>query len=67
MTKSIKKTDPNWETQDKIEIPIFYHVDEETGEKVYDFEEMANEFENRLSLLTGVVVMCSVSDDIATD
>ena len=67
MTKSIKKTDPVWETQDKIEITIFYHVDEETGEKVYDFEEMANEFENRLSLLTGVVVMCSVSDDIATD
>ena len=32
--------------------------------KVYDYEEMANEFENKLSEITGVIVMCSVSEDI---
>jgi len=60
----IKKTDPVWETRvDKIEIQIFYHINEETGERVYDLEEMANEFENRLSELTGVTVMCSIKED----
>ena len=42
-----------WETQDKIEIPIFYYIDEETGKTVYDLEEMTNEFKNKLSELTG--------------
>jgi hypothetical protein len=59
----IKKTDPVWETQDKIEVTIFYYIDEETGKTVYDLEEMANEFENRLSELTGVTVMCSIEED----
>ena len=32
--------------------------------KVYDYEEMANEFEDKISELTGVTVMCSISEDI---
>ena len=42
---------------DKIEIPIMYHTDDETNERVYDFEAMANEFENRISRITKVTVM----------
>jgi len=52
-----------YQTQDKIEIPIFYYIDKETGEKVYDLEEMTNEFENKLSALTGSTVMCSAKED----
>lgn len=34
----------------EIKMPIYYIInDEETGEKVYDFEEMADELENRIS------------------
>ena len=47
----------------KIEIPICFYKDD-NGEKVYDYEAMAEEFENRLSKITGVTVMCSVSEDI---
>jgi hypothetical protein len=46
-----------------IEIGIYYYEDED-GNKVYDYEEMANEFENKLSEITGVTVMCSISEDI---
>ena len=46
-----------------IELGIYYYEDED-GNKVYDYEEMANEFENKLSEITGVTVMCSVSEDI---
>ena len=38
--------------------------EDEDGNKVYDYEEMANEFENKLSEISGVTVMCSVSEDI---
>jgi hypothetical protein len=38
-----------------------YYIDEATNKKVYDFEAMAEEFENKLSKLDeSVVVMCSV-------
>ena len=46
-----------------IEIGIYYYEDED-GNKVYDYEEMANEFENKLSEITGVTLMCSLSEDI---
>jgi hypothetical protein len=46
-----------------IEIPIYYYEDED-GNKVYDFEEMANEFENRLNEITNVSVMCSVVEEV---
>ena len=52
-----------YENHDKIEIPIIYYTDAETNEKVYDFEEMANEFENMLSKITKVSVMCSIVED----
>ena len=45
---------------DKIEVPIMYYIDDETNERVYDFEEMANEFENKISRITKVSVMCSI-------
>ena len=49
----------------KIEIPIVYCTDE-NGFKKYDFEEMANFFENQLSELDeSVVVMCSTEPQIS--
>ena len=48
---------------EKIEIPICFYEDD-NKEKVYDYEAMAEEFENRLSKIVGVTVMCSVSEDI---
>ncbi len=43
-----------------IQIPIYYYEDN-FGNKVYDFEEMTNEFEQKLSELDETaVVMCSV-------
>ena len=46
-----------------IQIPIYYHEDDD-GNKVYDYESMAEEFENELSKIVGVTVMCSISEDI---
>ena len=44
-----------------IEVNICFYVDEVTGKKVYDFEEMADEFEQKLSELDeSVVVMVSI-------
>ena len=48
---------------EKIEIPICFYKDE-NGEKVYDYEAMAEEFEKALSKVTKATVMCSVSEDI---
>ena len=48
--------------KNKIEIPIHYYKDDD-GNKVYDLEAMADEFENKLSELTQCVVMCSVEGD----
>ena len=43
-----------------IKIPISYY-DDGNGNKIYDFEEMTNEFEQKLSELDKTaVVMCSV-------
>jgi hypothetical protein len=68
-----KKSETIWEKldtlreeaqlQNKIVIPIYFYENKETGKKVYDLEEMTNEFESRLSLLTGASVMCSVKED----
>jgi len=45
----------------KIEVGVYWYRDDETGEIQFDFEEMANEFELKLSELDpSVVVMCSV-------
>ena len=49
------------EIMDKIEIGIYYWEDEKTGEKHYDLEEMADEFEQKLSELEETaVVTCDV-------
>ena len=48
------------EKLNKIQIPIYYYEDDD-GNKVYDYESMAEEFENELSKIVGVTVMCSVS------
>jgi hypothetical protein len=46
--------------KNKIEVNIYYYIDD-NGKKVYDFEEMADEFEQKLSELDdSVVVMVSV-------
>ena len=34
-----------------LEIGIYYYIDDETGKKVYDEEEMLSEFENKLNEL----------------
>ena len=48
--------------KEEIAVPIMYYTDNE-GNIVYDFEGMAEEFENELSKLDeNVVVMCSVRE-----
>jgi hypothetical protein len=48
----------------KIEVGVYWYQDEETGKIHYDFEEMADEFERKLSELdSSVVVMCSVESN----
>jgi hypothetical protein len=45
----------------KIEVGVYWYKDEDSGEIHFDFEEMADEFEQRLSELDpSAVVMCSV-------
>ena len=45
----------------KIEVGVYWYKYDETGEIHFDFEEMADEFELKLSELdSSVVVMCSV-------
>ena len=51
-----------YENHNKIEIPICFYEDDD-GNKVFDLEAMAEEFENKLSKVVGVNVMCSVSED----
>jgi len=47
-------------SNEKIEVNIYYYIDED-GKKVYDFEQMADEFEQKLSELDdSVVVIVSV-------
>lgn len=38
-------------TENVIEVGIYYYIDEETGKKVYDVEEMMREFEIKLEEL----------------
>ena len=47
-----------------INVSVYWYQDEETGKIHFDFEEMANEFENKLSELDpSVVVTCEVHED----
>ena len=45
-----------------IEMPIYFWEDEETGEKHYDFEEMANELENRICKKLNRNVLITLSE-----
>ena len=49
----------------EIPMPVYFYEDEETGEKHYDFEEMANELENRIckSLKRNVLITISELED----
>ena len=51
-----------YKNHNKIEIPICFYEDDD-GNKVFDLEAMAEEFENELSKVVSVNVMCSVSED----
>lgn len=53
--------------KEQIIVPVYYFKDE-NGQIHYDFEQMAEEFENQLSKLdTNVVVMCSVEENPITN
>jgi hypothetical protein len=51
-----------YKNHNKIEVPVCFYEDD-NGNKVFDLEAMAEEFENELSKVVGVNVMCSVSED----
>tara|TARA_R110002020_G_scaffold29571_11_gene93242 strand:- start:2346 stop:2486 length:141 start_codon:yes stop_codon:yes gene_type:complete len=38
-------------SEDELKIGIYYYIDDETGKKVYDEEEMEREFERKLQAL----------------
>ncbi len=47
----------------EIKMPIYYIInDEETGERVYDFEEMADELENRICKALNRNVLITISE-----
>ena len=50
--KKLSDVEDFYKYHEKIQIPILYYIDEETGKKVYDLEEMTNEFESKLRELT---------------
>jgi hypothetical protein len=53
--------------KEQIIVPVYYYEDE-NGQIHYDFEEMAEEFENQLSKLDpNVIVMCSVEENPITN
>ncbi len=45
----------------EIKMPIYYII-EETGEKHYDFEEMADELENRICKTLNCNVLITISE-----
>ena len=51
-----------YKNHDKIEVPVCFYEDDD-GNKVFDLEAMAEEFQNELTKVVGVTVMCSVYED----
>lgn len=45
-----------------IKMPVYYII-EETGEKHYDWDEMANELENRISETLNKEVSITIQDE----
>ena len=43
-------------------MPIYFWEDEETNEKHYDYEEMANELENRIRKALNRNVLITISE-----
>ena len=49
--------------KEQIILPVYYWEDNE-GKITYDFEQMAEEFENQLAQLDNtIIVMCSVENN----
>ena len=46
----------------EIPMPVYFYEDEETGEKHYDFEEMANELENRMCKALNRNILITISE-----
>ncbi len=46
----------------QIKMPIYFWEDEETNDKHYDFEEMANELENRICKILNKNVLITISE-----
>ena len=46
---------------ENIKMPIYYII-EESGEKYYDFEEMANELENRICKTLNRNILITISE-----
>ena len=55
----MKEIKNNHET---IEMPIYFWEDEETGEKHYDFEEMADVLEGRICKYLNRNVLITISE-----
>jgi hypothetical protein len=49
-TTNQKEKEPSYDT---IEQEIYYYIDEDTGEKIYDTELMLEEFQDKLNQLQG--------------
>ena len=46
----------------QIPMPVYYWEDEETGEKHYDFEEMADALEDRVCKYLNCNVLITISE-----
>ena len=45
-----------------IKMPVYFWEDEDTGEKNYDFEEMADKLEDRIHSKLGKKVLITISE-----
>ena len=54
--------DKFYKNHNKIEVPICFY-ENDNGNKVYDLEAMTEEFENELSNIVGVTIMCTILQD----
>ena len=61
MEKRTEKTKKG-DKMKEIKMPVYFWEDEETKEKHYDFEEMANELENRICKILGRNVLITLSE-----
>ena len=50
-------------SEETLEIGIYYYIDEETGKKVYDEDEMRDEFERKLKELLNQKTKTKISEE----